>query len=69
VVDPEEANPQNRYNAWTPRLLRAAYNYQFATKDPGGYAHNGKYILQILYDSLEDLSRAVPISMKGMIRP
>lgn len=69
VVDPEEANPQNSYKTWTPRLLRAAYNYQFATKDPGGYAHNGKYILQILYDSLEDLSRAVPISMKGMIRP
>ncbi|RME40068.1 MAG: hypothetical protein D6793_00170 [Thermoflexia bacterium] len=25
-ADPDEANFQNRYNAWTPRLLKAAYN-------------------------------------------
>ena len=54
-VDPGEANYGNRYQNWTPRLLKAAYNYQVATKDPGGYAHNGKYIIQLLYDSIEDL--------------
>lgn len=43
------------YATWTPRLLRAAYNYQYASKDPGGYAHNGPYILQVLYDSLSDI--------------
>ncbi len=64
-ADPEETNPQNQYNAWTPRLLKAAYNYQYATKDPGAYAHNGKYILQVLYDSLQDIGGSVT----GMTRP
>ena len=50
VVDPEEAVRENGYTAWTPRLLRAAYNYQWASKDPGSFAHNGMYILQTLYD-------------------
>jgi nitrate reductase cytochrome c-type subunit len=56
---------EERYGTWTPRLLRAAYNYQYATKDPGVYAHNGKYILQALYDSLEDMGADV----SGMTRP
>jgi hypothetical protein len=43
------------YNAWTPRLLRAAYNYQYSLKDPGGFAHNPKYVMQFLYDSIKDL--------------
>lgn len=53
------------YNTWTPRLLRAAYNYQYATKDPGGFAHNGKYVIQVLYDSLEDIGADV----SGLVRP
>ncbi len=43
------------YNAWTPRLLKAAYNYQFSIKDPGAFAHNPMYVLQFLYDSTKDL--------------
>ncbi len=43
------------YNAWTPRLLEAAYNYQYSIKDPGGFAHNPKYVIQFLYDSIKDL--------------
>ncbi len=43
------------YNAWTPRLLKAAYNYQYSIKDPGAFAHNPKYVLQFLYDSIKDL--------------
>jgi hypothetical protein len=34
VVDPEEAVRENAFTGWTPRLLRAAYNYQWASKDP-----------------------------------
>lgn len=45
-----------RFTAWTPRLLKAAYNYQLSQKDPGGFAHGGKYILQLLFDSIEDLN-------------
>lgn len=53
------------YASWTPRLLRAAYNYTWSVKDPGAFAHNGKYILQILMDSLADLGGDV----SGMTRP
>jgi hypothetical protein len=53
------------YSTWTPRLLKAAYNYQYAQKDPGAYTHNGQYIIQALYDSLEDLGADV----SGMVRP
>lgn len=54
------------YNAWTPRLLKAAYNYQYSVKDPGAFAHNGKYVLQFLYDSIQDLN---PGAVSGMTRP
>jgi ferredoxin len=59
VADPDEVNSQNSFRSWTPRLLRAAYNYQYASKDPGAFAHNGQYIIQVLYDGLEDLGADV----------
>ena len=43
------------YANWTARLLKAAYNYQVSVKDPGAFAHGNKYIVQLLYDSIEDL--------------
>jgi hypothetical protein len=43
------------YATWTPRLLRAGFNYQYSQKDPGVYVHNPKYIMQILIDSIADL--------------
>ena len=52
AADGEEANGDNAYKAWTPRLLKAAYNYQVSVKDPGAFAHGGKYIIQLLYDSI-----------------
>jgi len=54
-ADPDEVNFGNRFTAWTPRLLRAVYNFLYASKDPGAFAHNGMYILQTLYDSIEDV--------------
>jgi predicted CXXCH cytochrome family protein len=49
----------NGYASWTPRLLRAAYNYQMASKDPGAFAHNAKYIMELLHDSITDLNAAL----------
>ncbi len=43
------------YAAWTPRLLKAAFNYQYVQKDPGAFTHNPKFVIQFLYDSIEDL--------------
>lgn len=68
-ADADEVNFQNRYNAWTPRLLTAAYNYQYAQKDPGGYVHNGVYVLQALYDSLADLGTKVKVDLTKLVRP
>ena len=53
------------YSTWTPRLLQAAHNYRFAALDTGSYVHNGKYIIQLHYDSLADLGA----NIFGMIRP
>ena len=72
MADPEEVNPGNRFDAWTPRLVKAAYNYQFAKKDPGGYVHNPRYVLQLLHDSVMDLGAASTASgMPGerILRP
>lgn len=63
VADPDEANYGNQFRDWTPRLLRAAYNYQTSLKDPGAFAHGGKYMIQLLYDSIMDLNGALPVSM------
>ncbi len=58
------------YNAWSARLLKAAYNYQLSAKDPGAYAHNAKYVIELLYDSIVDLNTALanPIDMSKMAR-
>ncbi len=70
TLDGDEANPENGYSAWTARLARAAYNYQTSIQDPGAYAHGGKYIIQLLYDSIEDLNEALssPIDLSAARR-
>jgi len=64
VLDEGEAD---RYAAWTPTLLQAAYNYQYIQKDPGVFAHNGDYALQILYDSIEAVGG--PAAVESFTRP
>jgi hypothetical protein len=59
VVDPGETR---RYTAWTARLLRAAYNYQYVQKDPGAFAHNAKYLIEVLYDAIADLNTVTAVA-------
>lgn len=59
AADPDEAVNANKYVSFTPRLLRAVYNYQYYLKDPGTFAHNGKYIIEVMFDSIEDLNSAL----------
>jgi hypothetical protein len=55
-ADKDDKGAAVRYNGfWTPRLLRAAFNYQYSQKDPGAFVHNPKYVIQFLIDSIEDL--------------
>lgn len=58
------------YNGWTPRSLRAAYNWKLVTADPGNFAHNPAYTLQLLYDSIEDLAGPLGVEMGdlGLLR-
>ncbi len=61
VVDDGEGG----FATWTPRLLKAAYNYQYVQKDPGAFAHNGTYIMQVLFDAIADVGG----STTGLVRP
>ena len=53
----------NGYKKWTARLVKAAYNYQLATKDPGAFAHNAKYLIQLMFDSITALNEAVAVKV------
>ncbi|MDQ1354858.1 MAG: hypothetical protein QG657_5167 [Acidobacteriota bacterium] len=70
VIDASEAVFGNRYASFTPRLLKACYNMQVVKKDPGGFAHGGKYLIELMYDSIEDLNSRIggAVSMTGMHR-
>jgi hypothetical protein len=61
---------EKAFTGWTGRLLKAAYNYQFSIKEPGSYVHNGKYTIELLYDSIASLNEklANPIDMANMNR-
>jgi hypothetical protein len=70
-IDPEELQPANKYLAYTPRLMQAVFNYTFSVRDPGGAYHNGRYVLQFLYDSLDSLAASgkAGVNMSGKARP
>jgi len=69
-IDSTENVSTNAYNAFSVRLLKAAYNYQVATKDPNNFAHNGKYVIELMYDSIEDLNAklAAPTDLSALSR-
>jgi predicted CXXCH cytochrome family protein len=65
-----ETQASNAFKSWTPRLLRATYNFQLATKDPGAFAHNAKYIFELLNDSITNVNAAlvVKVDMSKAVR-
>jgi len=64
-IDGDEGVFANSYNTYSPRLLRAGFNLLFSHKEPGAYVHNAKYVLQLMYDSIEDLGS----DLTGLTRP
>jgi hypothetical protein len=68
-ADENETTVGNGYRTWTPRLLRTAYNYHFSLQDPGNYSHNGHYVMQLLYDSLDDLGERISVDLEPAVRP
>lgn len=69
VADEGETERANSYASWTPRLVKATYNYHLVLEDPGGFTHNAQYLIQLIYDTLDDLSEVVDVNMTGLIRP
>jgi hypothetical protein len=65
--DDDEINFGNQYKTWTARSLRGSFNYQYASKDPGGFAHNAKFIIQLCHDSIENLNEGLtaPVPFSG----
>jgi hypothetical protein len=43
------------FGAFNAKLLKAAFNYQWTQKEPGAWAHNEYYVMQVIYDSIVDL--------------
>ncbi|MES1206858.1 MAG: cytochrome c3 family protein [Pseudomonadota bacterium] len=54
-----EAMASNAFQSWTARLVRATYNYQLVNNDPGAFAHNAKYVIELMVDSISDLNLAL----------
>jgi len=54
VADPVEISFLNRYQTFDDSLLAAGYNYH-SGRDPCGDLHNYRYVIQSLYDSIDDL--------------
>jgi len=61
----KDADGKNVAIVWSPRLAEAAYNLNYATKEAGVSAHNPFYVMQVLYDTIQDLGGDVA----GMTRP
>jgi len=70
VADADEAVFPNKYASFNGHLLQAAYNYQVSKKDPGGYAHNPVYHIQLLFDSITVLNQALsqPVDLSQATR-
>ncbi len=68
-IDESEGIFPNKYSTFTPRMQKAAFNYMFVQKEPAAYLHNAKYVLQLMYDSIEDLSAISGVTTQGLTRP
>jgi predicted CXXCH cytochrome family protein len=60
-----DAVAANAFGPWTPKLMKAAHNFQLTHKDPGAWAHNFDYAVELLYDSIQDLAGDV----SKLVRP
>lgn len=65
VADQVEGKPVP-YNVWSPRMLKAAYNWKFVGSDAGIHVHNPHYALQLLHDSMEDLAPGLGVDFSAL---
>jgi hypothetical protein len=72
---PYFAVDNNKNGVWDPgettapkfdtKTFRATFNYNLTVKEPGAWAHNPRYTVQILYDGIQDLAG----NLTGLVRP
>jgi hypothetical protein len=55
----KDATETTSYASFTPRLLRAAFNYKWSHAEAGAWAHNPRYAIEVLYDALFDLNAGI----------
>jgi hypothetical protein len=71
-ADGDCTGESGKFDKWTARLVRATFNYQLSVKEPGAFAHNAKYMIQLLFDAIEDVNAGIPaedrIDMTAMRR-
>ncbi|HRN62949.1 MAG TPA: hypothetical protein PLF73_10860, partial [Luteimonas sp.] len=65
IADQADGKPVH-YSAWTPRLLKATYNWKFVGSDTGIHVHNPRYALELLHDSMEDLSAPLGVDFAAL---
>ena len=68
-IDESEGIFPNQYTTFRPRLLKAVFNFMFVEKEPAAYVHNADYALQLLFDSIDDLSQVSGVTTEGLTRP
>jgi hypothetical protein len=61
--------PANVFTNYTPALVRALYNYQAIYNDPGAWAHNPRYAIEILFDAITDLNRGIATKNLSAVIP
>ncbi len=61
----QDADGKKLAYVFSPRLTEAAFNLHYSYKDAGAAMHNGVYVLQVLYDAIDDLGGSV----SGLTRP
>jgi len=69
IADEDEITRGNSYPDWTPRLVKATYNYHLVVESAGAFVHNPRYAIQLIYDTIEDLSSVVDVDLTKLIRP
>jgi hypothetical protein len=50
----------------TPEQLKAAYNWQFASKEKAAFIHNGIYLRQLLFDAIVDMG-GTPVAERPVL--
>lgn len=68
ILDPAEIDRTNGFTTWGDKdTMGAAFNYNLAEHDPGGFAHNRFYYKRLIWDSIDFLDGGAANSVPAAI--